>query len=107
MIVAKRFQIFQRVEAAPDLPGVAVLARQRTRHVLELVDEGASLLFSPSPGAVEQSVGENGLIKQLLLDLVGRIRNDPQSGEDVSDDFVVSQSATLRQAARDARVQES
>src|SRR5207237_6633948 len=106
MVFAECLQIFQRVEAAPDLFRVAVLARQRTRHVLQLVDEGASLLYRPCPGAVEQSFRQNRLIEQLLLDLVRWIRDDSQSREDVSDDFVVGKSPTLGQAAWDAGVQE-
>src|SRR6266513_2257303 len=107
MVVAKRFQVFQRVKAAPDFSGIAVLAWQRPRHVLQLVDECASLLFRPRSRAVEESFGKNRLVEQLLLDLVGWICDDPQSGEDIGDNFVVSECPALRQAARDAGVQES
>ena len=83
-----------------------MIAWQRARHVLQLVDERAPLLFGPRPRAVEKGFRENRLIEQFLLDLVGRIRDDSQRGEHVSDDFVVSESPTLGQAAWNAGVQE-
>ena len=104
MTLAERRQIFQGVKPAPDFFGVAVLARKRTCHVLELVNETAPRLLGPGARTVEQRLRKNSLVEKLLPDLVRGIGDHAQRSEHVGDDLVVGEGPALRQAAGDARI---
>src|SRR4051812_15955519 len=82
-----------------------MFARQRSRHVLELVDETATHLLRPRPRAVEKRIRQHSLVEHLLLDFVAWIGDDAQRGQDVPDDLVVGKSAPLSEAARNPGVE--
>ena len=75
--------------------------------MLELVNETPSRFLRPGARIVEQRFGKHCLVEKFLLDLILGTLDHAQRGEHVGDDFVVGESASLGETARNARVQKS
>src|SRR3982751_1604043 len=106
MSFAERAQILERVVAAPDLVAIAVLARQRARHVLELRSETATAFLGARAGAVEECGRQHDFVESLLLDLVLRIGDDAERSKGIGDDLVVVERFALGEPTRNSGVEE-
>src|SRR5690242_6088002 len=76
-----------------------------SRNVLELTQKGAAVALRFGARGVEESRRKHCFVEELVLDLIARIGDHAQCGDQIAYDIVVGQSVALCETARNSRIQ--
>ena len=83
-----------------------MFARQLAGELFEVGEKVLLAFFRLRASAVEERLGKNDLEKALLVDRITRARDHAERGDDVADDGIVRQRASVRETTRNSRCKE-